>query len=170
MVLMRSMEIKLTMNNELSDVMMESVHDIFQGFLALELLPGKEPTVTAQQPHQELWQTSVVIGFTGALRGHIIMSAPTSTALILAGALAGVEFASWSAHVSDLMGELTDLIAGGVRTRLSSYGEMHLTPPIVMIGERCVLNNARIFSKVRQFFQVNGGNFCMDCFYLKDFS
>lgn len=164
------------MNEELSDAIMESVQDIFHGFLALELCPGEENGPVGQTDHKmvealvALHETSMVVGFTGALRGGVRIETSTLTALNLAGALAGKSFESLSGNVLDILGELVDLVAGGLCTRLSSYGQIHLTPPIVVVGSQYTLNNSRIFSRVRQFFQVNGDNFFVECYYLKDLS
>ncbi|MBF0438065.1 MAG: chemotaxis protein CheX [Magnetococcales bacterium] len=155
------------MNEELSDAIVESVHDIFHGFLALEVFPGVQIAEACQEDTQK---TATVVSFNGVLRGSVILHASVSTAVLLAEALAGTQFHSLSENAREMLGELTDLIAGGMRTRLSAHGEIRLTPPIVVIGTQYHLNNASIFSQERQFFQVNGGTFCVECFYIKDSS
>lgn len=153
------------MNEELSDAIIESVHDIFHGFLALEVFPGE-----AEQGTNSSDEIATVVGFQGVLRGSIIVRASRATALTLACALAGRSLEGVSGEFYDLYGELADLIAGGIRTRLSAHGEIHLAPPTMVAGYGYTLKNARIFSSVQEHFQVNGGQFSVECFFLKDFS
>ncbi|MBF0125852.1 MAG: chemotaxis protein CheX [Magnetococcales bacterium] len=157
------------MNEELSDAIMESVHDIFHGFLALEVFPGEEDPQPAETT-RDANEVATVVSFCGVLRGAVVLRTSQPTALILAGALSGKSLGQLSGEALDLLGELTDLIASGMRTRLSSHGEIRLTPPTMVVGQGYTLRNARIFSHVRQSFQVNDGHFVVDCFFLKDFS
>lgn len=162
------------MNEEISDAIIESVHDIFQGFLAMEVFPGvrhQETSLAILESVEGLsvsQETSAVVSFTGALRGAVFLEGSIVTALMLAGALAGKPFESLSGEPLDLFGELADLIAGGMRSRLSAHGEICMTPPLVVVGSRYTLHNARIFCRTRHLFQVRGGSFIVECHYLKD--
>ncbi|MBF0340680.1 MAG: chemotaxis protein CheX [Magnetococcales bacterium] len=162
------------MNEEMADAILESVLDICRGYLSLEICSGirhEEVSLEILEALEGLsvsQETTTVVSFTGALRGAVVLRGSVSIALLLVSALAGKRFDSLAGQAVEVLGELADLIAGGIRTRLSAHGEIRLTPPLVVIGSRYALYNARIFSRARQFFQVEEGTFFVECYYLKD--
>ncbi|MBF0213706.1 MAG: chemotaxis protein CheX [Magnetococcales bacterium] len=162
------------MNEEISDAIVESVQDIVNGLLAMEVSHGVRHAETSLEILESveglsvIQEISAVVGFTGALRGAILLQGSITTALQLVGALVGRPLESLNSESLELVGELADLIAGGMRSRLSSHGALSMTPPMVVVGSRYSLHNARIFCRSRHFFQVPGGSFIVECQYLKD--
>ncbi|MBF0614536.1 MAG: chemotaxis protein CheX [Magnetococcales bacterium] len=163
------------MNEEITDAIVESVRDVFQGFLAMELFVGTPHGADGLvDPDTGIaglalaMECSAVVGFTGAMRGAISVQGAHETVRLLVGALAKRPVTALTLESLELFGELGDLIAGGMRSRLSSHGEIHAAPPQVIVGQRYIIHNARIYSRVRHTFQFSGGLFLVECHYLKD--
>lgn len=163
------------MNEEIADAILESVQDVFQNFLAMELFVGV-PQSNRGSGEQEAeiaglplaMETSALVGLTGAMRGAVILQSSRETASRLVGALTKRPPAPLNRVGLELFGELGDLIAGGIRSRLSSHGVLHIAPPQVVIGTHYALYNARIYSLARQTFRFPDGFFAVECHYLKD--
>lgn len=153
----------------LSDAMIESVHDIFLAFLSLEVFPGpsiEKPDDTPYEPPKT--DMTALIGFSGAVRGGIHLACPQHVALTLAGSLSGTSFDTVCPDSNDALGELANMIAGGVQTRLASLGEIQLTPPAIISGSNVDLSYQKNLSSVKQYFKLDAGPFFVECFFLKD--
>ncbi|MBF0294218.1 MAG: chemotaxis protein CheX [Magnetococcales bacterium] len=166
----RIARIVIDMNQELADAMVESVQEVFHRFLDLEVAE-EATTVRHEMPETEdPDEVATLIGFSGALRGAVIVRSSMATARILAHALSGRHADGAGGPFLDLQGELADLLAGGIRARLACHGELHLAPPTTVTGQGFRLRNASIFTVIGKRFRIAGGGFTMECFYLKDFS
>ncbi|MBF0627174.1 MAG: chemotaxis protein CheX [Magnetococcales bacterium] len=155
------------MNEEISDAISESVRDLLHRFLSMRLVSDPQPVQTPPDKPDEA-QICAVVCFTGALRGALLVQGSAHTACLLAASLAGKSFSCLDDDALEVVGEFADLIAGGVRSRLSSHGEIRMAPPLVVMGQEYTLHNARIFCSAQQFFQIQGGRFRVECLYLKD--
>ncbi|MBF0180979.1 MAG: chemotaxis protein CheX [Magnetococcales bacterium] len=157
------------MNQELADAMVESVQEVFHRFLDLEVTE-EAALPRAGTPAADPDEVATLIGFSGALRGAVVVRSSMETARILARALSGWHEEGSGGPFLDLQGELADLLAGGIRARLACHGELHLAPPTTVTGQGFRLRNASIFTVIGKRFRIAGGEFTMECFYLKDFS
>lgn len=161
-----------TTQERLADIMIGSVHDVFLAHLSMEVFPG--PLVHGKgalvDDASSTTEVSVIVGFNGALNGGLRFSCPLSVALALAGTLVGRVFIAIGAEVDDALAQLTNGIAGSVRTRFCQQdhrGEgICLTPPALLSGHRCDLSYGKRASTVKQTFQVEAGPFFVECFYL----
>lgn len=77
-----------------------------------------------------------MVSFTGKYHGVIALFCSKRFALKIASTMLMTELAEFTSEVKDAIGEVSNMIAGNVKTKLSAqYGDMHLSIPIVIAGE-----------------------------------
>ncbi|OSM05017.1 chemotaxis protein CheX [Magnetofaba australis] len=156
------------MQNEISKAIVDSVHDIFLAFLSLEVSPGPaiaKPEFEPYTPPES--EATATVGFSGGLKGGIHLSCPMYVALALAASFSGEEYTEMDAEASDGFGELANMVAGGLQSRLSEkHGEINLTPPNVIRGSNFAMSYNRSLNSIKQYFRIEHGPFFVECFYM----
>ena len=77
-----------------------------------------------------------MVSFTGKYHGVIALFCSKQFALKMASNMLMTELTEFNNDVKDAVGEVSNMIAGNVKTKLSAqYGEMNLSIPIVIAGE-----------------------------------
>ena len=88
--------------------------------------------------------------FTGKFYGGVGIFCSRPLAIKMASSMLMMELNSFNSDVKDAVGEITNMIAGNVKTKLTAlYGEMNLSIPIVIAGEGLTItavNNAPVIS------------------------
>lgn len=157
----------LVMKKEFAGLIKESVHDIFLTFLDTEATPGpmvvKKEDDVYKPPEAEV---TVIINFSGGIHGGIHLAAPMHAAMSLTNRFAGEEYDNILGEAGDGFGELGNMIAGGVQTRLGErYGNINLTPPTIITGTDYRMQYKTNFDSVKQYFKSNLGLFYVDFFF-----
>ncbi len=157
----------LTIKKEFAGMIKESVHDVFLTFLSLEVTPG--PMITKREddlyrpPETEV---TVVINFSGGIHGGVHLASPLHLALQLAANFSGEEYDTLFGEAGDGFGELGNMIAGGLQTRLSDrFGAIHLTPPTIIAGKDYRMQYKSNFDSIKQYFKSGGGPFYVEFFF-----
>lgn len=115
------------MEDKLRGAIQESLMEIAVTMLFLDV----ETTETGMDDIE----TTAVVGLSGAINGGLHLVMPLGGACLLAGSLTGMDTESLDDEAQDALGELANMIAGGIQTRLSSeMGNISLTPPLVAKG------------------------------------
>lgn len=146
------------MDNAFIDPIEESAVNVFETML------GCTPTrtdVTISDSFRNEFDVTGVIGLSGQASGTIIISLEEQVALSAAGAMLCMECSQLDEDVLDVVGELTNMIAGNAKARLEQY-EMKLALPTVITGTEHVI---RFTSKVRPAivsFQCKWGKFSIE--------
>ncbi|WP_347274929.1 chemotaxis protein CheW [Candidatus Kuenenia sp.] len=77
-----------------------------------------------------------MISFTGKYHGIVSLFCSKELALQVASNMLMEEQTTLSTEVKDAVGEVLNMIAGGVKTKIAEkYGEMYLSIPLVIVGE-----------------------------------
>ena len=77
-----------------------------------------------------------MVSFTGKYHGVIALFCSKKFALKVASTMLMTELNEFTNDVKDAVGEVSNMIAGNVKTKLTAqYGEMNLSIPIVIAGE-----------------------------------
>ncbi|OSM04031.1 chemotaxis protein CheX [Magnetofaba australis] len=156
------------MREEMATHITDAVNEVFIAFLMEELQEGPvvvKPEYDEYAPPEA--EVTAVVNFNGAIQGGIHFSTPEHTALSLAGALAGEELEALRHPTTiDALGELANMIGGGVQTRLSEdYENINLTPPTVIVGrDYGVIYQSDLLS-VKQYFMTAHGPFLVEGFF-----
>ena len=160
-----------TTREQLSDIVIGSVHDVFLARLAMEVFPG--PIIDKAQGKREeslFKEISVIIGFSGAFNGGLRFSCPLPVALVLAESMGKQMVAVIGSEANDALAQLANVIANNVRTRVfqqdNREGDIYLAPPAVLSGNYCGLSYGKHAFSIKQTFQVDAGSFFVECFYL----
>lgn len=103
---------------------------VFRTMLSCEIQQGEAARNEHFQPQHDI---SGVIGLSGEVSGTVILSVATEVALNATEALLGYRPESVNEDVVDAVGELTNMIAGGAKTELTSFN-MCLALPAVISG------------------------------------
>lgn len=111
----------------------DATKDIFNTMVMIDLIPG-EPFYKGEQ--QIRTDVMSLVSFTGEYNGTIAVFCPSNIALKIATNMLGMEANKLDDDVKDAVGEVTNMIAGNVKTSLTeSLGDMSLTIPLVITGD-----------------------------------
>lgn len=111
----------------------ESTKTLFETMIMMDLKYNEASLVDDTQI-----KTDVIgmVSFTGKYHGVIALFCSKRFALKVASTMLMTELTEFSSEVKDAIGEVSNMIAGNVKTKLTAqYGDMHLSIPIVIAGE-----------------------------------
>ncbi|MCF6155627.1 MAG: chemotaxis protein CheX [Candidatus Brocadia sp.] len=111
----------------------ESTKTLFETMIMMDLKYDEASLVDDTQI-----KTDVIgmVSFTGKYHGVIALFCSKRFALKVASTMLMTELTEFSGEVKDAIGEVSNMIAGNVKTKLAAqYGDMHLSIPIVIAGE-----------------------------------
>jgi len=112
---------------------LESTYIFFSSMLSAKArrgMPGLSDG--SKRPNEVL----ALIGISGKVRGSLAISMPIETAMAIAERLTGTASSDFDDLVSDCLGELVNIIAGGAKAKLSELlgTTLDLTLPTVIRG------------------------------------
>lgn len=111
----------------------ESTKILFETMIMMDLKCDESTLVDDTQI-----KTDVIgmVSFTGKYHGVIAVFFTQKFALKIASSMLMTELTQFTNEVKDAIGEVANMIAGNVKTKLAArYGELQLTIPIVIAGE-----------------------------------
>ncbi|MBF0128089.1 MAG: chemotaxis protein CheX [Magnetococcales bacterium] len=158
------------MKQDFAGAMKDAVHEVFSAYLVMEIEDG--PTVAKREddayrpPSSEV---TVVINFSGGIHGGIHLAAPLHAALEMAASFSGEHYDTIVGEAGDGFGELANMVAGGVQTRLGNrFGNINLTPPTLITGTDYKMQYKSNFDSVKQYFKCEAGPFFVEFFFFID--
>ena len=118
--------------DELHNVVIAATQEVFSGMLAMETTP--EEPLPAGMTHTD--SISGIVGLAGKAKGMVAVHAPEKVALAITGGFLGIQVEEINAEVQDAIGELANMLAGGVKLSLTTHGEdIRLSVPSVIYGD-----------------------------------
>lgn len=105
---------------QLDTFVLEAVKDVCATMLSWTVSPVASNRETSPHPF-ELNEINGAIGFGGALTGSIFLSCPEKLAIEMARAILGHEFSAGARELSEVVAELTNMLAGGCKSRLCDH-------------------------------------------------
>ena len=116
---------------DLIKAMTEAVTEAFSTTMSIELAQAAE--LPEAVPQAELICS---IGLAGTLEGSVSVSLTAKSAAAIVGAMLGCDVAPGSPDVSDGMGEVVNMIAGGIKMRAAALGfNFNVSIPTVVEGK-----------------------------------
>ena len=109
----------------------ESVCNTFETMCGLRVTIGKPELKTTDDPVTDV---SGVIGFSGGAAGCVVIHYAFDVASKVATAFAGVEVTPEHEDFADAIGELTNIIAGGAKSKFEGLN-ISISLPNVIIGK-----------------------------------
>ncbi|NUO07345.1 MAG: chemotaxis protein CheX [Candidatus Brocadia sp.] len=111
----------------------ESTKTLFETMIMMDL---KHDTAALIDETQIRTDVIGIVSFTGKYHGVIALFCSKKFALKVASNMLMTELTNFSNEVKDAIGEVTNMIAGNVKTKLiAQCGDMYLSIPIVIAGE-----------------------------------
>jgi len=111
----------------------ESVLEVFATMIFIEITPGAPLTGRDDTIDSNL---TSMIGLAGDLRGVLAVHCPEEAAKGITGAMLGMDLDKVDEDVKDAIGEITNMVAGGLKTALLSEGtEIELAIPTTAVGK-----------------------------------
>ncbi len=106
--------------------------EVFSSMLGMEATP-KEP-IPAGMTHID--SISGIIGLAGTVKGMLAVHAPEKVALAITSGFLGIPVEEINEDVQDAIGELANMLAGGVKLTLAeNSSEIRLSVPSVIYGD-----------------------------------
>ncbi|MBF0108152.1 MAG: chemotaxis protein CheX [Magnetococcales bacterium] len=146
------------MNDLLSMALSDAVTEIAQTMLFTDIGIGPFEV----QGNLQTADFSAIVGYGGGLNGSLRLGGSLNASLRLAGALLGETRESWDQELEDAFGEMANMIAGGVQTRIEGLvGTITLTPPMVIQGKNHQIAGQQPSHRLCRHFEIDGmGFFC----------
>ena len=115
---------------ELKSAIVAATQDIFSTMLMLDATPAEQAPEA-----QFVSNISGMIGVSGDLSAMVTVHCPESVATGITAAFLGIEVAEINDDVKDAIGELVNMITGGIKDALSQSGlAVKLAVPTIVAG------------------------------------
>jgi chemotaxis protein CheX len=118
---------------ELEHILIDATLEVFASMIFIDITP-EAPTdepVSTLDPN-----LSSLIGLAGDLRGLLAVHCPSAVALTVTSAMLGMEVTELDDDVKDAIGEIANMIAGGLKVALAADNKkIELAIPSTVIGK-----------------------------------
>jgi len=121
------------MTSSLEKYIVTAVLDVFAAMVFIDITPGE--TMSGQDDVIDS-NLSSMIGLAGDFRGVLALHCPEKAATGITGAMLGMEVDAIDEDVLDAMGEIANMVAGGLKTSLHDDGiDTELAIPTTAVGK-----------------------------------
>lgn len=148
---------------EFAKKIVETTEEIFNTMIFMEIssLPPLEQDKQAIGCH-----ISAMIGLSGSFTAMLSIHCPEAVGLAISGAMLGMEFEEVDADVKDTMGEIANMLAGGLKERFASEELMlQLAIPTAITGKSFTIAPPKRSNRVIIPFNVEPGQFFIEIKY-----
>lgn len=134
-------------------LILDATSEVFATMVFVELERG-----TPIKGHEPPVATVVgAVNFLGSVSGTVSFYASDAAAREIAGAMLGIDPAEAEAEVPDTVGEITNMITGTFRGKLTQAGEtLMITPPSVTVGSDFRAQHFNVAARVLCPFRMRG--------------
>lgn len=134
--------------------------EIFDTMLLIEVVPGE---VRKNRPNVFTNGISGIVGMAGGYRGMLAIHCSDQVAMAITGAFLGMEVTSIDDDVKDAMGEMANMLAGGIKTSLAELGrDINLSIPSAISGPEYTLECPKNDLAVIVPFKMLAGEFLVE--------
>ncbi|MBF0435774.1 MAG: chemotaxis protein CheX [Magnetococcales bacterium] len=155
------------MKDEFAKMIRESVYELFLAYMDMEINMG--PTVSKKEadPYRPPdTEVTAIINFSGGMQGGVHLASPRHTAMELTSRFSGEQYSELFGEAGDGYGEINNIVAGGLQTRLSErFGIINLTPPTLIAGTDYKMQYKTNFHSIKQYFKCDAGPFFVEFFF-----
>lgn len=118
---------------ELEKSLIDATLEVFASMIFIEIVPETQAEGETAAIESNL---SSLIGLAGDLKGILAIQCPSEVAMGITGAMLGMEVTELGEDVKDAIGEIANMIAGGLKASLTaSVGKIELAIPTTVIGK-----------------------------------
>ena len=141
----------------------EATEEIFNTMIFMEISTGS-PLIDGAQVLG--CHVSAMIGLTGGFSGMLGIHCPAEVGLAITGAMLGMEIEQIDADVKDALGEIANMLAGGVKERFSAEKvALDLSIPTAISGKSYTISSPTRSNRVVIPFNVQQGQFFVEMKY-----
>lgn len=151
---------------DFAKIIAETTEEIFNSMIFID--------ISAQPPLESEKQVlgchiSGMIGLTGDLTAMLGIHCPNHVGLAITGAMLGLEIQEVDADVKDALGEISNMIAGGIKERLGAEKiELELAIPTAVTGKSYTISAPKNSSRVVVPFAIDQGRFYVEIKYQRN--
>jgi chemotaxis protein CheX len=148
---------------DFAKIISETTDEIFNCMIFID--------VAAQPPLESGKQAigchvSAMIGLTGGISAMLGIHCPSAVGLAVAGAMLGMELEKIDVDVKDALGEMANMMAGGIKERLSLENiNLELAIPTAVAGQSYVISAPNGSKRVVVPFTISQGQFFVEIKY-----
>lgn len=144
---------------EYKDIIKEAVVDIFSSMVLLDIAVLEGSASGAIEGPM----LSGMIGLAGDLQGTVLIHLPAPVAIDITNAFLGLEIDTVDDDVKDAIGELANMVAGGVKFLLPEKDQdIELAIPSVVCGQSYSCEATGRFERTSVLFELGSGRFVVE--------
>lgn len=148
------------METDLQQNIIDATQNVFDTMLMLPITSG-EPL--ADKVYQFKDSVSGMLGFSGDIQGMLTIHCPQKVAFAITEQLLGMSVASVDEDVKDTIGEMANMILGGIKDAFLHQGtDINLAIPTVMAGRSYQVKGVDYASWTTVPFCLNDGEFLVE--------
>jgi len=148
------------------DLLIESTHEVFGMMVGRELASRSPIEGDAPRPKSNVVGT---VSFAGSESGVVVFYSTTAAATQIAGAMLGMPAAEVNGEMPDAIGEVTNMIAGALRTKMTDAGHpWAISIPTVTIGSDFYTKYVSDVKRVLCPFKMDDEEICVELIMMKN--
>ncbi len=149
---------------EFGQILIETTLEVFASMIFIEITPEE-----LSEPEPLAPEITSLIGLAGDLKGILAIQCPKEVALQISGAMLGMELTELDEDVKDALGEIANMVAGGVKDALLAIGKAtELAIPTTVIGKSVRAGRISGATQTVVFFLTSAGRFGVELKYVLD--
>lgn len=149
---------------QIDSLLRERTLDIFQVMINMELRPG-ESIRNGAVPFDT--NITAMIGLAGDLKGFLALYCPAVVATSITSSMLGQEVHELDEDVRDALGEVVNMIAGGVKSGLAETGRNTVVAvPTTIVGTRVQMRGQAGATRCMVPFATATGTFVVELMYM----
>ncbi len=118
---------------EQAHFLIDATLEVFASMVFIEITTEAPPGGAPESVEPEL---SSLIGLAGDLKGFLAIHCPAPVALAITSSMLGMEVTELNEDVKDAIGEISNMIAGGLKVSLASdHKKIELAIPTTVVGK-----------------------------------
>ena len=148
---------------EFAKKIIETTEEVFSTMIFMD--------ITAEPPLQQVKQTlgchvSAMIGLTGDFSAMLGIHCPETVGIAIASAMLDMEINKIDADVKDALGEIANMVAGGLKEKFSTENkELELAIPTAISGKSYSIASSTKSNRIIIPFNVEQGQFFIEMKY-----
>ena len=112
----------------------DGTEEVFRDLCNTEVKAGR-PYFVSKNEFETISDISGIIGLSGEANGAVAISLKEDTAFKLTSILTGKEYASVDSEVTDMLGEIVNIIAGNVKNVFEKKHRIKISMPSIIKGK-----------------------------------
>ena len=118
---------------DFAQAIIEATSDVFDTMVMLEAAPGTQAADKTTAFNDAI---SGILGFSGDIKGMLRINCPNQVAMAITGSLLGMEVEEIDDDVRDAIGEIANMIAGGLKIYFARHNHsIELSIPTAIGGQ-----------------------------------